>query len=87
MLFDNIADPYQLNNLAGKPEHRVLQNKLNALLLKKLKEAGDADFKPRQYYIAKWGYHLNEGSIIPYTTLLGKENIVQTPKKATDFGE
>jgi arylsulfatase A-like enzyme len=80
MLFDNVKDPLQMNNLVGKPEYEKLQNKMNALLQKKLKEIGDANFKSRQYYIEKWGIHLSEGGIIPYATEPGKEYIVQTPK-------
>ena len=81
MLFDNNADPYQLNNLVGKPEAKKLQDKMNGLLQKKLKEINDADFKPKQYYIKKWGYQLSKGGSIPYTTEPGKESLVQTPEK------
>ncbi len=38
MLFDHSADPYQLNNLVGLTEYEGLQNKMNKLLAKKLKE-------------------------------------------------
>jgi len=81
MLFDNIADPYQLNNLVGKPEYKKLQNKLEKLLVKKLKDIGDADFKHKQYYLDKWGYDLGGGRSIPYNTSPGKEVRVQTPEQ------
>jgi arylsulfatase A-like enzyme len=82
MLFDNTADPGQMNNLAGNPESKKLQDKMSGLLQKKLKEIGDADFKTRQFYIEKWGFQPGEGGAIPYSIVAGKEYIVQTPKKS-----
>ena len=35
-LFDDIADPYQMNNLIDKPESDKLQEKMDRLLTKKL---------------------------------------------------
>ena len=79
MLFDHIADPYQLNNLVGKTEYQKLQNKMEKVLVKKLEDIGDADFKHRQYYLDKWGYEVGEGRSIPYNTTPGKEVRVQSP--------
>ena len=36
-LFDNEADPYQMQNLVGRPEHADLQARLDAMLLRKLR--------------------------------------------------
>lgn len=80
LLFDNLADPEQMNNLIGNPVSNKLQDKLRGILQKKLKEIGDADFKPKQYYLEKWGYRPGEGGSIPYSSVPGKEFIVQTPK-------
>ncbi len=55
LLYDNEADPYQLNNLVGKPEHAELQSRLDSLLASKLAVQHD-DFRPGPEYIAKWGY-------------------------------
>src|SRR3546814_14297080 len=41
LLYDNVADPYQLKNLAGLPENVLLQDRLDKLLLNRLKETGD----------------------------------------------
>jgi arylsulfatase A-like enzyme len=78
MLFDNIADPYQENNLIGKEEG--LQQELDKKLVEKLKAIGDENFKPRQFYLDKWGYTLGENNAIPYTITPGEENKVQSPK-------
>ncbi len=40
-LFDVAADPYNLNNLAGKPEYRALADSLQALLFRELERTGD----------------------------------------------
>jgi arylsulfatase A-like enzyme len=84
MLFDQIEDPYQLNNLVGKPEYSEVQKKMDKLLTKKLKKIGDADFKNSQYYLDKWGYPLNVRQPVPYNTTVGKEVRVYTPEKRFD---
>jgi arylsulfatase A-like enzyme len=65
LLFDNQSDPYQMTNLAGRPEHADLQGQLDALLNLKLAEAHD-DFRPAGEYIAKWGYKTDRTGTIPY---------------------
>jgi arylsulfatase A-like enzyme len=66
LLFDNQEDPYQLNNLAGKPEAATVQAELEAHLARKLKETGD-EFLPAGEYIRKWGYKVNANGTVPYT--------------------
>ncbi len=65
LLYDNQEDPWQLNNLAGKPGHETLQKELNEKLITELKKIGD-EFKPRKFYLDKWGYKVDEGGQIPY---------------------
>jgi len=64
-LFDLENDPLQLNNLINNPEYAELEIKLDLALQKELEKVGD-EFKPRQYYIDKWNYKLNEYGHIPY---------------------
>jgi arylsulfatase A-like enzyme len=66
LLFDNEADPYQMESLAGRPEHAPLQARLDALLLRKLREAGD-EFRPAGDYITKWGYRVDATGTVRYT--------------------
>lgn len=66
LLYDNLEDPYQMHNLAGKPKHAALQGELDVLLHAKLKEAGD-DFLPGEEYIMRWGYVTDEDGTVPYT--------------------
>ena len=65
LMYDNQTDSYQLNNLAGKQDQAELQKKLDEQLNAELKKIGD-DFKPRQYYLDKWGYKLVKGGHISY---------------------
>jgi arylsulfatase A-like enzyme len=65
MLFDMENDPLQLNNLVNNPEYKELQAQLELSLRRELEEVGD-EFMPRQYYIDKWNYRLNESGHIPY---------------------
>ncbi len=65
LLYDNTHDPMQLNNLAGNAAYAGLQKKLDASLQRELKKIGD-DFKPRDYYLTKWGYKVNKHGYIDY---------------------
>jgi arylsulfatase A-like enzyme len=66
LLFDNQTDPYQTNNLVGSPAHAELENRLDTLLARKLKERGDT-FRPGPEYIRQWGYTVNAHGTVPYT--------------------
>lgn len=66
LLFDNQADPYQTENLAGRPENAKLQADLEAVLRRKLQEASD-EFLPADAYIKKWGYRVDANGTVPYT--------------------
>jgi len=65
LLFDNEKDPYQLNNLIGKPEAADLQSRLEDTLTRKLEEAGDA-FEAGPDYLRKWGYTVDATGTVPY---------------------
>jgi hypothetical protein len=65
LLYDNSDDPMQLNNLAGNAKYARLQKKMESSLRQELKKIGD-DFKPREYYLAKWGYKVNKNGYIDY---------------------
>jgi arylsulfatase A-like enzyme len=54
LLYDNVTDPFQMNNLAGKPESRDLQARMERRLDAKLKAAGD-DFLPGARYAESAG--------------------------------
>jgi arylsulfatase A-like enzyme len=64
LLFDNERDPWQLDNLVGKPEHAELQARLEAQLTAKLAAAHD-EFRPGAEYIAKWGYEVDASGTAP----------------------
>ena len=64
LMYDNETDPYQLANLANKPEHAALQARLEAALQKLLKKTDD-DFQPGPAYIAKWGYTVDQSGTVP----------------------
>jgi arylsulfatase A-like enzyme len=55
LLYDNVADPYQLNNLVGNPKATKLQADLEAVLARKLRETND-EFRDGQYYMDLWSY-------------------------------
>ncbi|MDH7569554.1 MAG: sulfatase-like hydrolase/transferase, partial [Armatimonadota bacterium] len=65
MLFDDERDPYQLNNLVGKPRHAALVREMETRLQAALRRIGD-DFKPRDDYVRKWGYELAPHGSISY---------------------
>lgn len=80
-LFDNIEDPYQMDNLVGNPEYSDLQQTLETKLNEKLEIIGD-DFKPRDYYIKKWNYVLDEKKkCIDHWSFIDGKGVVQSPNK------
>ncbi len=81
MLFDDIKDPYQLNNLIGKSEYKTLQLELDGKLHKALKEIGDDNFQSREYYLKKWNLKLNDtnGHGVDVNGFLQGKGEVQSP--------
>jgi arylsulfatase A-like enzyme len=65
LLYDNVRDPWQLDNLAGKPEHAALQARLDAQLKQKLAAQHD-EFLPGPTYIAQRGYTVNALGTVEY---------------------
>lgn len=80
-LFDNLSDPYQLNNLVNNPEYAVLQEELDQKLNQQLEKIGDK-FMPRDYYLQKWNLVLDETKkAINYWDFDKGEGVVQTPRQ------
>ena len=65
LLYDNVNDPYQQQNLVNRPEVVDLQAELESRLDAKLVELGD-EFLHGDEYIAKWGYVTDERGTVPY---------------------
>jgi arylsulfatase A-like enzyme len=66
LLYDNLADPYQMNNLVNDSsyahEQANLDAKLNALLARYSDE-----FLSGPAYLERWGYSVDETGTVPYT--------------------
>jgi arylsulfatase A-like enzyme len=58
LLYDNHADPYQMNNLVHRSESQKLLASLDQSLNARLKAVND-DFLPGQEYIRRFGYEHN----------------------------
>jgi hypothetical protein len=41
LLYDNVADPFQMQNLFGRPESRALQREMHARLRREILCAGE----------------------------------------------
>ena len=76
LLFDDDEDPFQMENLAGQPESKALQEKLDAQLHAALKKIGD-DFRTARSYIEEWGYNVGPFGSVPY----GTNAVPQSPKR------
>jgi arylsulfatase A-like enzyme len=66
LLYDNEKDPYQLENVVGRPDYAGDQARLESELKRKLADARD-EFRPGAEYIAQWGYRVNATGTMPYT--------------------
>lgn len=65
-LFDDINDPYQLQNLTNTPEAADIQNQLSQTLTQQLKKINEP-FEDRNYYLRKWGYEVDKHGAVPYS--------------------
>jgi len=65
LLFDNQADPYQTNNLAGLESSATLQKQMERQLATKLERQRDKFLSAGQY-IEKWGYKVDANGTVPY---------------------
>jgi arylsulfatase A-like enzyme len=65
LLYDNLRDPYQLNNLCNKGQYGELQKKLEGLLSQKLRQTND-EFLPGSDYIKKWDYIVDRSGTVGY---------------------
>ena len=79
LLYDNEADPFQLDNLVGQAAHAALQERLderlNALLLKTRDE-----FLPGPEFIARSGYVVNPANeTVDYNLPFNPANITKSP--------
>ena len=79
-LYDNIADPYQMKNLAENPEYSDLEQELETKLKAALEKIDDS-FEDRDYYLKKWNYSIdNERNHIDWWSFSKGEGKVQSPK-------
>ncbi|QTN32712.1 sulfatase [Akkermansiaceae bacterium] len=76
MMYDNKADPYQMENLIGDPSHAGLQKELEEKLQARLRETGDDFLSPAEYH-RMWGLKPDDRGCIPY----GPDSPPQSPAK------
>lgn len=77
LLFDDDKDPFQTENLAGQPQSRAVQKRLEAQLQAALKQIGD-DFRPARSYVDEWGYNVVPYGSVPYAAT---NTVPQSPKR------
>ncbi len=65
LLFDNLVDPCQLNNLVDAPEQLGLRQQLDQILNRKLAATRDT-FSDGMDYVRKWGYEVDETGTVSY---------------------
>ena len=65
LLYDNLNDPYQLDNLVDLPQHLPLRDNLDQQLQHKLDQRKD-QFLSGMEYINTWEYTVDERGTVPY---------------------
>ena len=79
-LFDNLRDPYQMNNLIEQPKFEGIRKELDAKLKEELEKIGD-DFQTRDYYLQKWNVKLDVSrDAINYWDFNEGEGVMQSPR-------
>ena len=66
LLYDNVADPFQMTNLIDDPENQSTRDALERALRRLLSEIDD-DFPDEAEALRRWGYSVGERGEIPYT--------------------
>lgn len=69
LLYDNRSDPWQRDNLVGRPEHGELEARLDADLDRWLERAGD-DFAPQEVLWERFGYEVDEWNQMPHRSVV-----------------
>lgn len=64
LLYDNQADPYQLDNLVGRADYAEIQAAHEALLQRELDALND-EFLDGMAYINRWAYPLDDTGTVP----------------------
>ncbi|MEA1877309.1 MAG: sulfatase [Bacteroidota bacterium] len=77
LLYDDLADPYQMNNLVSDPDFAGILSDLDEQLMAELRRNKD-DFQPAEYYISKWGFSVTKNGHIPYQSY---KQDPQSPKR------
>ena len=65
LLYDNKADPYQMDNLINLPASADLQQTLEILLQAMMDERGD-ELLPAQAFLDRYGYEVDQVGAVPY---------------------
>ena len=63
LLYDNVLDPYQMNNLLGLDEYKFIESDLNEQLQVWLKKTNDK-FLPGDEYMKMWNYNWDRNDSI-----------------------
>jgi hypothetical protein len=71
LLFDNLSDPYQMNNMCDEPAMHAQQEWLDRLLLDMLLQRND-EFLPGVEYMKLWGYPMDSTGAVPFDDFLYK---------------
>ena len=66
LLYDNEADPFQMENLVNRPEVDTVQADLETQLQDMLDARGD-QFLPGEKYVEKWGYTPDSTGTVPFS--------------------
>ena len=69
LLFDNVADPYQITNLIDDPAHVATANRFRAMLASRMADLND-EFAPTSWYNGTW---IDEDRLIQRTATLNAE--------------
>lgn len=78
LLYDNEADPFQLENLANTPSHAIVQEQLNTRLNALLEQTGDA-FLSGPELVARCGYVVDpDNETVDYQIPFNPANITRS---------
>lgn len=69
LLFDDVADPFQMRNLANDPDHLKMQASLQNVMRHLMQKHGD-EFGDAGHYVRKFGYPVDKNGTMPVRDFL-----------------
>ncbi len=74
---ESLHVPFQMDNLVGNPAFADIQADLERQLRLELSDIGEENFKPKDFYIEKWGFGIEDNNINYWSFYEGEGKVLK----------